>query len=143
VLALAVDGLIVLLLLLVLGRGFQLQRQFTELRQQDGELDRLIAALDCASGRAEAALGGLRQTAETTGERVTAQLTSAQRLIDDLQFLISRGEQAADRLVEQISRNRPGNQRGPGAAAAPDPVRAGDGPQRAGAELERTLRTLR
>jgi Domain of unknown function (DUF6468) len=142
-LALAVNGLIVLLLLLVLGRGFQLQRQFTKLRQQDGELDRLIAALNGASGRAEAALDGLRQTAEGTGERVTAQLTSAQRLIDDLQFLISRGEQAADRLVEQISRDRRGNQRGPGAAAVPDPVRAGDGPQRAGAELERTLRTLR
>jgi hypothetical protein len=142
-LALAANGLLVLLLLLVLGRSFQLQRQFTELRQQDGELDRLIAALDRASGRAAAALDGLRQTAEATGERVTAQLTSAQRLIDDLQFLISRGEQAADRLVEQISRERPGNRRGPGAAAAPDPARAGDGPHRAGAELERTLRTLR
>jgi hypothetical protein len=139
-LALLVDGLIVVLLLVVLGRGFLLQRRFGELGRGHRELDQLIAALDRAAARAEAALDGLRQAAGTTGERVAGHLASAQRLIDDLQFLINRGEHAADRLVEQIGRERPAVQRPP---VAPDPLRAGGGPQRAEAEIERTLRTLR
>ena len=139
-LPLVVDGLIVLLLLTVLGRGFRLQRNLRALRHDDGELDRLIAALDHASARAQAALDGLRQTAEGTSERLAGQLTSAQRLVDDLQFLTSRGEQAADRLVEQIGKERPAAQRSqsvpPGEGARPN--RAAPA-----ADLERMLRTLR
>jgi hypothetical protein len=144
-LPLLLDGLIVVLLLVVLGRGFQLQRHLGALRQEDGELDRLIAALDRATARAQTALDGLRQTAAETGERLTGQLTSARRLVDDLQFLTSRGEQAADRLMEQIRKERPGAPRAQAMAAAPDEGRPGGRPQRAvpAAELERTLRTLR
>ena len=122
-LALLVDALIVVLLLVVLGRGFQLQRHLRELRQDDGEIDRLIAALDRATARAEAALDGLRQTALATHERLAGQLTSSQRLIDDLQFLTGRGEQAADRLVEQIGKERPVSQRAQ--TTRPAPTRRG------------------
>jgi uncharacterized protein DUF6468 len=145
-LSLLVDGLIVVLLLVVLGRGFRLQRNLRELRSDDGEIDRLIAALDHATARAQAALETLRQTAEATGERLGSQLTGAQRLVDDLQFLTSRGEQTADRLVEQIRKERPAAQRSQampsGAGDAPPPAAA---PQRAApaADLERALRTLR
>ncbi len=144
-LSLLVDGLIVVLLLVVIGRGFQLQRQLRELRQDDGELDRLIAALDRATARAQAALDGLKQTAQATQEGLSGQLTSAQRLVDDLQFLTSRGEQAADRLVEQIRKERPVAQRAQATSAAPDQARPADAPHRSvpAADLERTLRTLR
>ena len=142
-LALLLDGLIVVLLLVVLGRGFQLQRHLRELRRDDGELDRLIAGLDQVTGRAQAALEGLKQAAEATGERLSDQLTSGQRLLDDLQFLTSRGEQTADRLVEQIRKERPLAQRAPAMPAGPDQARPAGGAHRAAAELERTLRTLR
>ena len=106
-LPLLVDGLIVVLLLVVLGRGVRLQRTLRDLRSGDGEIERLIAALDRASARAQAALDGLRQTTGATSERLAGQLASAQRLLDDLQFLTGRGEQAADRLEAQIRRQRP------------------------------------
>ncbi len=144
-LPLLVDGLIVVLLLVVLGRGFRLQRNLRELRHDDGEIDRLIAALDRATGRAQAALDGLRQTAEATGERLAGPLASAQRLVDDLQFLTSRGEQAADRLAEQIRKERPAGQRSPTMAPGPDRAPPVGQPNRAApaTDLERTLRTLR
>jgi hypothetical protein len=144
-LPLLVDGLIVVLLLVVLGRGFRLQRNLRELRPDDGEIDRLIAALDRATVRAQAALDGLRQTAEATGERLGGQLTSAQRLVDDLQFLTSRGEQTADRLVEQIRKERPAAQRSQPMASGAEAARPAAAPHRAApaADLERTLRTLR
>ena len=42
-LPLLVDGLIVVLLLVVLGRGVRLQRNLRDLRSGDGEIERLIA----------------------------------------------------------------------------------------------------
>jgi Domain of unknown function (DUF6468) len=144
-LPLLVDGLIVVLLLVVLGRGLRLQRSLRQLRHDDGEIDRLIAALDRATARAQAALDGLRQTAEATGERLAGQLASTQRLVDDLHFLTSRGEQAADRLVEQIRKERPAAQPKPTMAADLERARPPGRPHRAvpAADLERTLRTLR
>jgi Domain of unknown function (DUF6468) len=144
-LPLLVDGLIVVLLLVVLGRGVRLQRTLRDLRSGDGEIERLIAALDRASARAQAALDGLRQTTGATSERLAGQLASAQRLLDDLQFLSSRGEQAADRLEAQIRKQRPA-----AAASQTLPPATSSPPQQAAAkragpvtDLERKLRTLR
>jgi hypothetical protein len=144
-LSLLVDGLIVVLLLVVLGRGFRLQRHLRALRHDDGEIARLITALDRATTRAQAALDGLKQTAEASSERLAGQLASAQRLVDDLQFLTSRGEQAADRLLEQIRKGRPAAQRTQPVPSGDNRMRAAGGSNRAAppADLERTLRTLR
>ena len=144
-LTLLVDGLIVVLLLVVLGRGLRLQRNLRDLRSGDGEIEQLIAALDRASARAQSALDGLRQTTEATSERLAGQLGSAQRLLDDLQFLTGRGEQVADRLEAQIRRQRPA---APGSESAPPAPIQAPRPgvaRRAGpvTDLERTLRTLR
>jgi len=139
-LSLVVDGALAALLLAALGVGLRLLRSLRQLRAEDNEIARLIAALDAASGRAAAALDGLRQAAEATGGRLAGELAGAQRLLDDLQFLTARGEQLADRLEEQIRNGRPGAHRSV-AAAAPTPAaaRATD----RNADLERALRTLR
>jgi hypothetical protein len=138
-----VDGLIVVLLLAALGLGLRLQRSLRQLRQGDGEIARLIADLDAATGRSAGALDGLRQTAEATGARLSEQLASTQRLLDDLRFLGSRGEQLADRLEQQISRGRPLAQRAATAPAVrPATVTMPHDADRT-AELERTLRALR
>jgi hypothetical protein len=108
-------------------------------------MNRLIEALGHASGRAEVALDGLKQTAASTTERLARDLAGAQRLLDDLRFLSERGEQLADRLEEQIRRARPIALREPPATRPPTASRAVTATARAGeaAELERALRTLR
>lgn len=138
---LLLDALITGLLLVVLGLGVRLHRRLEGLRQ-DSELERLIEALGTASAHAQSALENLRQTADARGERLASDLTRAQRLLDDLHFLTSRGEQLADRLEEQISKTRPAT-----ATSGPTPARpaaAGSpGPELKRADLERTLGTLR
>jgi Domain of unknown function (DUF6468) len=144
-LTLAVDGLIVALLLAALVLGLRLQQSLRGLRRGNGEMTQLIEALGRASGRAEAALDGLRQTAASTSERLARDVAGAQRLLDDLRFLSERGEQLADRLEEQIRRARPIALREPSASRAPAASRAVTATARAGeaGELERALRTLR
>jgi uncharacterized membrane protein YccC len=140
-LGLVLDGSIAILILAALALGLRLQRNLRELRSSDGELERLIVALDGASERSAAAVDGLRQAATDADQR----LAGAQGLVDDLRFLTSRGEQLADRLEDQIRRGRPAAQRSepppPKPAAPKPPARSGrSGPT---ADLERTLRALR
>ena len=141
-LSLVVDGALAILLLTALGLGLRLLRSLRQLRSDDNEIERLIAALDAATRRAANALDALRQTAEAAAQRLAGERAGAQRVLDDLQFLTSRGDQLADRLEEQIRKGRPAAPRSPPvAAAAPPPagVRAADRT----ADLERALRTLR
>jgi Domain of unknown function (DUF6468) len=137
-LPLMLDGLLLLLLLGVLAVGLRLRVGVRQLRREVGDLERLIGALDAASSRSAAALAGLKRAAESAAE----QLTSAQRLLDDLRFLTERGGQIADRLEDGIRGTR-------AAAAAPSqpatkPGHAGNGTTATLAdELQRTLLTLR
>jgi hypothetical protein len=140
-LALVLDGSVAILILAALGLGLRLQRSLRQLRSNDGELGRLILALDGASERSAAAIDGLRQAAADADER----LAGAQGLVDDLRFLTSRGEQLADRLEEQIRQARPAAQRSDPPApkpATPKPLARSD-PAGQAADLQRTLRTLR
>jgi hypothetical protein len=118
--ALAVDGLIVLLLLAALGLGFRLHGAVQRLRHPEGELDRLVRSLDGATERAQAALAGLRQLAEEGGQRVAGEAKALQALLDDLKFLAARGEQIADRLEADLgaARGLPAAGRAPSAPAA-------------------------
>ena len=132
----ALDGALVVLLVLSLGLGFKLHAALRRLRNDNTDFDRLIGALDTATDRARSALEGLKGTAGDAGERLSGDIGQAQRLLDDLRFLCERGERLADRLAGQIEAGR----RTP-------PVRANAAARRAPvpppADLERTLRTLR
>jgi hypothetical protein len=141
-LSLVLDGAIAVLLLVVLGLGLHLQRSLRQLRSDDNHIGRLIEALDAATGRSASALDGLRQTAEATAQRLADDRAGAQRLLDDLQFLTSRGEQVADRLEEQIQKARPAAPRSPSVAVAAPPIAVTRQADRT-ADLERALRTLR
>lgn len=136
---LALDGLIAVLLVLSLGLGLKLHLALRRLRHDNTDFDRLIGAIDAATGRASSALEGLKQTAGEAGERLAGDIDKAQRLLDDLRFLCERGERLADRLAEQIEASR---------MPPPPPVRAEAAARRRlpvppAADLERTLRTLR
>jgi ABC-type transporter Mla subunit MlaD len=141
-LSLVVDGALAILLLTALGLGLRLLRSLRQLRSDDNEIERLIAALDAATRRAANALDALRQTAEAAAQRLAGERAGAQRVLDDLQFLTSRGDQLADRLEEQIRKGRPAAPRSSPAVAAAVPPAGARAADRT-ADLERALRTLR
>ena len=140
-LAIALDGLLLLLLLAALGIGLRIHQGLRRLRQDDGSLERLIEALDAATQRAEAALGGLKRTAEETSAGLQGDLERLQRLGDDLQFLSDRAGQQADRLEDQIRRGR--GRSGPAMPAAAPTGPATPARPLGADDLERRLRTLR
>jgi hypothetical protein len=138
-----VDGLIIVLLLVVLGLGWRLQRRLSRWRRDDGALGQLIEALNAASLRAEAALAGLKTAAREGGEQLEARVAAARRVQDDLQLLTGRADELADRLMGEIERAR---------AQRPTPTNpltaSNDDPGErvrpvSAAELERALRALR
>ncbi|MCC2665651.1 MAG: hypothetical protein K0S35_3573 [Geminicoccaceae bacterium] len=138
-LELALDATLAVLILVALGLGLRLQRNLRLLRGGDGELERLIAALDRATLRSEAALQGLKSAAAAADAR----LAGVERLLDDLRFLTSRGEQLADLLEEQVRHGRPAPRSDPLLAAALSRPRLAPDSAGQAAALERTLSTLR
>jgi len=143
-LALILDGLIVALLLAALGVGLVVYRRLHGLRHDYGELRQLIDGLDAAAGRAEAALGELRRTARDAGERLEADVATAQRLLDDLRLASAQADRLADRLAAGI-RGAHAPRPPAGDAARQDPAGAPSGRDApvSPAELEQALRALR
>jgi hypothetical protein len=136
-LPLALDAALAVLLVLSLGLGLKLHLALRRLRDDNTDFDRLIGAIDGATGRARSVLDDLKRAAGDAGERLGGDLGQAQRVLDDLRFLCERGERVADGLAGQIESSR-----------APPPARANAAPARPrpappAADLERAFRTLR
>ncbi|HAU29078.1 MAG TPA: hypothetical protein DCW68_03095 [Rhodospirillaceae bacterium] len=95
------DGMV----LLALGAtGFfvmHLARQVRNLRQGRNEMDRHLAELGDAAGRAEMALSGLRRAADDTGRRLENQVTESRELLEELRFMA----EAADRIASRLEKN--------------------------------------
>lgn len=141
-LPLVLDGLLLVLLFAVLALGVRLRVGLRRLHREVGGLEESIGALDAASSRSETALDGLARGAERAAE----QLSSTQRLLDDLRFLTERGEQIADRLESGIREGRPAAAGGAEPRSSVKPERAGSGngvTAPLADELQRTLLTLR
>lgn len=105
-LALYVDlGLAVLLVATVVYAA-RLNKRLGMLRRDRGELTALIAQFNAATAAAEAAMEGLRASADNSGRAVQEAVDSARGTVTDLKFLVERGEKAADRLDTAISAGR-------------------------------------
>ncbi len=96
--ALAIDGLIIVLLLITIGYAALLARRLSALRAAKTEMEALLKDFGQATAAAERAMQAIdregRGTAETL-ERLTAEARAA---TDDLTFLVDRGNKLADRL---------------------------------------------
>ncbi len=101
--ALAIDGLIIILLLITIGYAALLARRLSALRAAKAEMEALLKGFGQAAADAERAMQAIdrdgRGTAETL-ERLTAE---ARGITDDLTFLVDRGNKLADRLSADSS----------------------------------------
>lgn len=100
------DGVV----LLALGvTGFfvvRLARQVRGLRQGKAEMERHVAELGVAAGRAEAALATLRRMADDTGKRLENQLVDARELLEELRFMAEAADRIASRLEQSGTQAR-------------------------------------
>lgn len=97
-LALAIDLLLAGLLIATLVYGGMLNRRLARLRQDRDQLAAVVAEFDAATGRAVAGMDALRAAADASGASLQGVVDRARAAIEDLTFLVERGERAAERL---------------------------------------------
>ena len=146
-------GLLVTLLLALLPMGWRLERRIASLRREGSGLAEGAESLVQATGAAETALARLRATAEGAGRAVAERIAVAEKLRDDLAFLVERAETLADRLDVLVRDARPLAAEASAATSAPPGPPGPAGPATGGSavaalsqaerELLRALKGLR
>ena len=127
----SLDILIAILLIATIAYAVSLNRKLTNLRNDKGEMEALIARLIEASEHARAGLEGLRTHASEAGEGLRQELDRARGRADELAFLIEKGEALSRRMDGTLaaarashvgpSRAAPARQ-SPAAEATPEPA---------------------
>jgi hypothetical protein len=100
--AMALDGVIVLLLIATIVCAVILNRRISEFRGSKAEFERLVVALNQATARAETGVQALKSLADQRGQALQQELEKARALRDDLAFLVERGTTLADRLTDAV-----------------------------------------
>jgi hypothetical protein len=100
--SLVLDVVLIALLATTIGVVYVLHRKLGEVRAGQGELERVSLAFAEAASRAEDSITRLKLSA--TG--VQQQVEQAERLCDDLRYLIERGTGLADRLENEVQQAR-------------------------------------
>ena len=146
-------GLLVTLLLALLPMGWRLERRIASLRREGSGLAEGAESLVQATGAAETALARLRATAEGAGRAVAERIAVAEKLRDDLAFLVERAETLADRLDGLVRDARPLAAEGSATPSGPPGTPGPAGPAAGGSavaalsqaerELLRALKGLR
>jgi Flp pilus assembly protein TadB len=124
-LTLVLDGLIVVFLAAMIGFCVLLNKRLAALRRAQSELAQFAAALNDATGHAEAGVKQLKAVAESLGKDLEAKIETARTVSDDLSFMARHGGSVADRLELSLKR-----------AQAPRPAGVAQGPARSQAERD-------
>ena len=97
--AIILDVMLVVLLIATIIYALMLNRRLALLRSDGVKMEDFIQRLNSASQRAEAALGGIKMTAENAQNVMAENAGKAAALRDELLFLIDRGEKLSDDLA--------------------------------------------
>ena len=99
----AVDVVLLVVMLFVLGWSVLLHAKLRRLRGEDGELDRFVAALDEATARAQAAIEGLREAGTELQAGLARGQEAARRRGEDLERLTDSATRMLRRLEQAIA----------------------------------------
>jgi chromosome segregation ATPase len=102
--ALILDGLLAVLLLMMIGYAFVLNRRLATLRTDREDLEAFISRFNEATSKANASLQGLRAAAESNASMIKSAADKAQALRDELAFLVERADGSAERLAKTSGR---------------------------------------
>ena len=104
--AVALDLVVAALLVATIVYAFVLNRRLSALRADRAAFERLLKDFTAATQRAESGVALLQRTASTSAAELDGKRDGAVALRNDLEFLVSRAEEQADRLDSLISRGR-------------------------------------
>lgn len=89
----------------------KLSSQFAEMKDDRKAMEQLIAALNTASSRAEAAIKSLKEAATTGGDGLQEKINAARGLSDELEIMVQAGDNLAERLQDIAEASRKGASR--------------------------------
>lgn len=104
--AFALDLTLAALLLVAIVGGFMLNRRIGILKTQQTALDQAIREFGIATHQAHEAIRQLKTTSEAARQQFDTETADANRLKDDLGFLIARADKAATLLEQALRRER-------------------------------------
>lgn len=99
----ALDVVLLVVMLFVLGWSVLLHAKLRRLRGEDGELDRFVAALDEATARAQAAIEALREAGTELQAGLARGQEAARRRGEDLERLTDSATRMLRRLEQAIA----------------------------------------
>ncbi len=100
------DGIVLLALVITIFFSLRLSRQFSVLKQDQENLDKLIKSLDVATDKAEHAVQNMKSAAIDTGEGLQSKINVARSLFDELEIMIQAGDNLAERLSQAAEDGR-------------------------------------
>lgn len=108
-LSMVFEGLVSLLLAVMIFYSLRLNRQLTQMRQRETEMQRLIDQFNRAAAQAEGSVEKLRTVGTESERSLRACVDKAQSLRDDLMFMLDRGDAVAAKveLARSATAGRP------------------------------------
>jgi uncharacterized protein DUF6468 len=97
-LSIAIEVLVAVLLAVTIGYCILVNRKLVQLRSDQSELKMIVRDLHAATGQAEQAIAGLRQSAQTAEQSLGGQLEMVRSLDEQLIGSIGRGEVLLSKL---------------------------------------------
>jgi len=97
-LGIAVEVLVAVLLAVTIGYCVLVNRKLVQLRSDQSELKMIVRDLHAATGQAEQAIAGLRQSAQTAEQSLGGQLDMVRSLDEQLLSSIGQGEALLSKL---------------------------------------------
>ena len=94
------------LLTITLFHALRLERALGILRRDKAELESLVSGFNASTLQAEEGVAKLRTAAESIGRQLARQIDAGRLLQSDLEFIVGRAEQTADRLDQAIRNTR-------------------------------------
>ncbi len=121
-LGVAIESLVAMLLILTIGYCMVLNSRLKRLKADEHSLKATIAELITATEIAERAIGGLKHTVRDVNEHLGSQLTSAERMSQQLKNQLAEGDNIFRRLSKIAVAARPTTDAEPPPPASPPRV---------------------
>lgn len=106
ILALVLDGLVMLLLAATIFIAWRLSENLNAFRKGRKDLDKLIQDLSRNIEKAELSITGLKNASRNAGKDLQVLVNEARTLSDELQLMTEAGDNIASRLERLAERNR-------------------------------------
>lgn len=93
-----INGVIIVLLVLTIGYCWMLNRRIKVLQDSKSELAMLLKHFDDSTQRASESIIGLQTASKRIGENIQHRIDKANYLLDDLAFMIEKGNKLANQM---------------------------------------------